>query len=423
MNYDEAIEYIHSVCWKGSRPGLERITELLYKIGDPQNYLSFVHIAGTNGKGSTSAMTESILRDAGYKTGMFVSPYIENFNERIQIDGKEIDNESLASATEFVKMSADTMEDKPTEFELITAIGFEAFRRAKCDVVVLEVGMGGRLDSTNIIKKPYLSVITSIALDHTAFLGDTVEKIAFEKAGIIKSGSPVIWGGDNESAGRVIKEQARLMGSDYYESDTAAPVSMDPKGITFNIGRLKNLFVPLSGVYQLRNAASAVKAAEILCERGLKIHEENIRRGLAGVKWKGRFECLSENPEIYYDGGHNIEGVTYASKTVKEYFFDKGIKVNLVFGVMADKDWKDMVEIIAPYTSSVFCVFPNNSRSLDKKSLADEFIKNGVEAHISEDFEDAVKGASEKEGVMLALGSLYMYADVKNAVKKVVLKI
>ena len=419
MTYNEAIEYIHSVSWKGSRPGLERITELLEGIGDPQDFLSFVHIAGTNGKGSTSAMLESILRDAGYKTGMFVSPYIESFNERIQINGCEIDNTLLAEVTEFVKRAADKMEDKPTEFELITAIGFEAFRRTKCDIVVLEVGMGGRLDSTNVIKNPYLSVITSIALDHTAILGDSIEKIAYEKSGIIKPLCPVVWGGDSPEAEKVIKDFAKRSSSDFHKPQTAQPTDMSPDGITFSLGRYDGLFVPLSGVYQLRNVATVIKAAEILNERGLRILEENIRRGLASVRWKGRFEKLSDMPEVYYDGGHNIEGVSYAAKTVEEYFTKKGIKVNLIFGVMADKDWKDMVGIISPYVEKAFCVFPNNDRSLDKESLAEEFRQNNVEAYIASDFVNAAEMALKCEGVTLALGSLYMYADVKNAVKKV----
>ena len=199
MNYSEALEYIHSICWTFTKPGLERISALCEKLGNPQDDLKFVHVAGTNGKGSFCSMLESVLRHAGYKTGLFTSPYIKVFNERMQFCGENISDEELAEITEYVKPFADSMEDKPTEFELITAIGFEYFKRKNCDVVILEAGMGGRLDSTNIIKSSLLSVITGIALDHVAFLGDTPEKIAAEKAGIIKAGGCVLFGGNGKS--------------------------------------------------------------------------------------------------------------------------------------------------------------------------------------------------------------------------------
>ena len=213
MTYREAVEYIHSVVWRGSRPGLSRICELLARLGNPEEGLKFIHIAGTNGKGSTSAMTESVLREAGYKTGLFVSPYIKSFNERIAFCGVPIDNESLAEITARVKPHAEQMADTPTEFELITAIGLCYFRQMNCDIVVLETGMGGRLDSTNVIKDPLATVITGIALDHTEYLGDTVEKIAAEKAGIIKRGAPVVWGGHDARARAVIETVAESVGA------------------------------------------------------------------------------------------------------------------------------------------------------------------------------------------------------------------
>ena len=196
MNYKESLEYIHCGFFGGTRPGLERVGELLGKLGDPQDSLRFVHVAGTNGKGSVCAMTDSVLRAAGYHTGLYTSPYLERFNERMVCDGEAISDEELAELTSYVKPFAEEMEDKPTEFELITAVAMLFFARHKCDPVVLEVGMGGRLDATNIIKTPLVSVITGISLDHTAILGDTVAAIAREKAGIIKPGVPVIFGGE-----------------------------------------------------------------------------------------------------------------------------------------------------------------------------------------------------------------------------------
>ena len=222
MTYDEAVSYIHSVSWRGSRPGLSRIRELCRLIGDPQDKLRFVHVAGTNGKGSFCCMLSEVLREAGYKTGLFTSPYVVSFRERMRVDGQDISEASLSEVTEFVRTYADRMEDPPTEFELITAIAFEYFRREECDVVVLEVGMGGRLDSTNIITTTVLSVITEISLDHTAFLGDTVEKIAAEKAGIIKDGIPVIFTGTDARAASVIYEAASCHGSRMLTPDYGA---------------------------------------------------------------------------------------------------------------------------------------------------------------------------------------------------------
>ena len=219
MTYNEALQYIHGVSGVFCKPGLDRVSELCLGLGNPQDTLKFIHVGGTNGKGSVSAMTASVLCEGGYKVGLYTSPYVRKFNERIRVNGENISDEALAQLTEAVKDVADKMTDKPTEFEIITAIAFEHFRREKCDVVVLEVGLGGRFDATNIIKAPLLSIITGIALDHTAILGDSVEKIAFEKAGIIKEGCPCLYGGEDMSAGRVISEIAEGRGSSFNTVD------------------------------------------------------------------------------------------------------------------------------------------------------------------------------------------------------------
>jgi dihydrofolate synthase/folylpolyglutamate synthase len=335
------------------------------------------------------------------------------------VDGQPIGNERLAELTEYVKPYADAMTDRPTEFELISAIAFEYFRREKCDVVILEAGMGGRLDSTNIIRNPLLSVITGIALAHTAFLGDTKEKIAYEKAGIIKTGVPVVYGGEEGSVENVIRDVAKERNAEFYKSEKSVPVLLSSSGLVFDCGRFKNLTLPLAGLYQLANAATVLKTIFVLEKKGYKISEESIRRGLALTKWKGRFERLSKGPLVYYDGGHNIDGVTYAAKTVKEYFTKNGKSVNLVFGVMADKDWREMVRIIAPLVKKVFCVVPDNPRALDKEALASEFSAMGAVGIKADSFEEAIREAVKDADVTLALGSLYMYSQVKTAVKKV----
>ena len=422
MNYSEALEYIHSVVWKGSRPGLGRITELLEKLNNPQDGLRFIHIAGTNGKGSNSAMLESILRAAGYKTGLFVSPYIKHFNERICVCGKPISDEDLAAATAFVRPFADSMADAPTEFELITAIGLVHFLKEKCDVVVLETGMGGRLDSTNVIKDPLACVITGIAMDHTAFLGDTVEKIAAEKAGILKKGAPVIWGGYDKAARAVIENKAREMGVSFVAAeDTPLTVrEMTLSGTVVDYGKRKEIKLPLLGSYQPQNLATVLSTVDALQARGLAISEDAVREGLACVRWRGRFEKLCDKPLIFSDGAHNPEGIAAAAKGIRHYFAGK--PVALLTGVMADKDYTDMVATLAPLTCRVFTLTPNNPRSLSAAEYAEVYRKAGIEASAHDTVEDAVAAAvayaRETGTPLFSLGSLYMYVEVTDVLEK-----
>ena len=298
MTYDEALEYIHGVSNFFCKPGLERITALCDMLGHPERELKFIHVAGTNGKGSFCSMTDSVLRAAGYKVGLYTSPYIYEFNERMRVDGENIPNETLCELTEYVKQFADKMEDSPTEFELITAIAFEYFKREKVDVVVLEVGMGGRFDSTNIIRNPLLSVITGIALDHVAFLGDTVEKIAGEKAGIIKNNAPVLYGGEDDVARAVIKNTAKAMGSEYYETDYSALKvnSTDLSGTEFTY-RGEAMKISLLGLYQPYNAANVIEAVEILRGEGYKISDKNLKEGLRHTEWSIR--NLVDTPGLF----------------------------------------------------------------------------------------------------------------------------
>ncbi|MBQ8357833.1 MAG: bifunctional folylpolyglutamate synthase/dihydrofolate synthase [Clostridia bacterium] len=419
MTYQEALEYIHSVTWKGSRPGLSRITELLEKLGNPQDRLKFIHVAGTNGKGSFCAMTESILRAAGYKTGLFVSPYIKEFNERICVSGAPIGNEELAEATAIVRPVADSMADAPTEFELITAIGFVHFVRAKCDIVVLETGMGGRLDSTNVIAPPLLTVITGIAMDHMAFLGDTVEKIAAEKAGIIKKGTPVLWGGRDAAARRVIAQRAEAVGVPMVATeDTPLTVrEMTLSGTVADYGDWKNVHLPLLGSYQPRNLANVLAAVPLLRQAGLTVSDEAVRAGLSAVRWHGRFEKLSEKPLILSDGAHNPEGVDAAVDSIKAYFGNQ--KVLLLSGVMADKDYRGMVATLAPVAAEVFTLTPNNPRSLPAADFAAAFREAGVPATgydtVPQAVAAAVARAEETGRPLISLGSLYMYCEVTDA--------
>ena len=434
MNYQEALDYIHSVCWKGSRPGLERTRELTDRLGRPQDGLKFIHIAGTNGKGSTSAMLASVLQEAGYCVGLYTSPFILRFNERMRINGEDIPDEELAEITEAVRPHAEAMSDTPTEFELITAIALCYFAKHRCDYVVFEVGMGGRLDSTNIISPETVaaSVITGIAMDHTAFLGDTPEKIAAEKAGIIKQGVPVVFGGNHPAVGetapapetaacaRVIAEQARAMSAPYCETDhtALANIRADLFGATFDLGSRKDLFIPLAGLYQPHNAANVLTVVEVLRSRGLTIPEEAVRRGLSRVTWPGRFEILSRSPLIIADGGHNPEGIDAAIASVKTYFRDQ--KILLLTGVMADKDYTHMVARMGEVTERAFCVRPANDRALDPATYAEAFRAIGIPAEGYATVADGVRAASlhaaQVGKPLLCLGSLYMYGEVRAAV-------
>lgn len=422
MTYSEAVAYIHSVTWKGSRPGLSRITELLSRLGNPQDGLKFVHIAGTNGKGSNSAMLESILRHAGYRTGLFVSPYIKHFNERICAFGKPISNEALAKATALVKPHADAMEDAPTEFELITAIGLVYFLESSCEVIVLETGMGGRLDSTNVIKDPLATVITGIAMDHTAFLGDTVEAIAAEKAGIIKKGVPMIYGGYDAAARAVIEKKANEMGAPFIAAaDTPLTVrEMTFSGTVVDYGARKGVSIPLLGTYQPQNLATVLSTVDALRTRGVNIPEEAVTEGLAAVRWRGRFEKLCEKPLIFSDGAHNPEGIAAAAKGIAHYF--GGERVALLSGVMADKDYADMVATLAPLACHAFTLTPDNPRSLPAADYAAVFERAGIPATPSDSVEEAVRAAVDfatETGVPLfSLGSLYMYAEVSAVLEK-----
>lgn len=421
MNYSEAMSFIHSVEWQGSRPGLERITELSEMMSHPEGSFSAVHVAGTNGKGSFCAMLASVLHAAGYKTGLFTSPYIEFFEERMQINGRMIGRDELADIVTDIAPLCERMSDKPTEFELITAVGFEYFRRNHVDIAVIECGMGGRLDSTNILPPPLLSVITGISLDHVQFLGNTISAIAGEKAGIIKPHSPVLFGGNSPDAEKVISETAESRGCEYRKKDLSKlkNVKYGIDGSVFTYGNYENVRIPLAGAYQPENAASVIEAVHILNRRGLKISEKALRTGLADVSWKGRFEVLHRDPTVIFDGGHNEEGIAAAVRSAKLCLDRRPV---IISGVLRDKDHKKMASEISEIADTVFTVTPSSVRALSAADYADDYAETGVAAHPCGSFSEAVsKGyalAARKGSPLLCVGSLYSYADFKNALKK-----
>ena len=416
MTYTEALEYIHGVSNFFCKPGLERITALCDMLGHPERDLKFIHVAGTNGKGSFCSMTDSVLRAAGYKVGLYTSPYIYEFNERMRVDGRNIPNDTLCAITEYVKQFADTMEDSPTEFELITAIAFEYFKREAVDVVVLEVGMGGRFDSTNIIRDPLLSVITGIALDHVAFLGDTVEKIAGEKAGIIKDKAPVLYGGEDDTAREVIKRTAAELGSPYCETDYSALTvkSCDLSGTVFDYRGSKDMKIHLLGLYQPRNACIVLDAVELLRARGLVIPDEAVREGLESALWRARFEIIGNDPMVIFDGAHNPQGIRAAVDSIKNYFGDK--KITVFTGVLKDKDYNVIARTLSEVADTAFTITPSNPRALSAEEYAKVLSEYGITAtpcgSIGEALALGKAAALEKATALCCLGSLYTYVDV-----------
>lgn len=420
LTYEEALEFIHSVSWRGSVPGLSRIRELLRLMGDPQDSLRFVHIAGTNGKGSTAAMLSSILTAAGYRTGMCTSPYIERFEERMQVNGVPISREELAEITGYAAPLAFGMEDRPTEFELVCALTMEFFSRRKCDIVVLEVGMGGRLDATNVINQPECAVITNIGLDHTRELGDTVEKIAGEKAGIIKYGAPAVMYRQSESVMDVVRSVCREKGSKFIpaDPDEIEPLTDSRAGQTFR-WHGNEYFLPLLGEHQLRNTSVVLSTVEVLRAAGWNIPDTAVRDGLAAVKWPARFEILSDDPYFVVDGGHNPQCAETVAANLKKYFPDR--EIVLLIGVLGDKDHNAMTDILGPLASMFVTVTPDNPRALSSAALAEELGRFGCPVYdcgsVAAGVDKAIELASKGENrAVCAVGSLYMSGDIRRRV-------
>ena len=421
MTYDEALSYIHGTSNFFCKPGLERIRELCCGLGNPQDKLKFIHIAGTNGKGSVSSMLSSVLSEAGYRVGLYTSPYILEFNERMRVNGENIPNDRLCALTEKAKEIADKMTDRPTEFELITAIAFQYFYEEKCDLVVLEVGMGGRLDATNIIKSPLLSVITGIALDHTAFLGDTIEQIAEEKAGIIKENSIVLFGGEDSVSEAVIAKNAGDMQSRLYKTDykRLEITSLALDGTSFNYKEKQDIKIFMLGSYQPRNASIVIDACDLLSESGISISDEALRIGLSKTKWPARFEIINNSPLVIFDGAHNPQGIGVAVDSVKRYFGEQ--RVIVLTGVLRDKDYITIAKSLSEIAHKAFTITPDNPRALTAEKYADILGEIGVGAHPCSTIEEAVmlaiEEAKKENTALLCLGSLYTYGEVLKAIR------
>lgn len=426
MNYENALAYIKSTGKFGSRPGLEVISKLLEKMGDPQKKIKAVHIAGTNGKGSCASYISHILYENGYNTGLFTSPPITQETERIQLNGKYIDKNDFAVITEYVKSFADTLEDDglhyPTEFELFTAVAFEYFARKNVDFAVLETGMGGRLDATNVCV-PVVSVITAIGLDHTQWLGDTLEKIACEKGGIIKNGVPtVIYPEQDNSARCALTQIATEKNSRLYDSKdvlyTVKETSIEGSIFDYSYGNvcIKNICTHLIGVHQVKNAVNAITAILALRDSGYNIGDESIRNGIQTTQWRGRFEIVYKKPLVIFDGGHNEQCMSALVKCVDMYLGD--YKKILVFSMFKDKDCTNSIALLkGRFNERIVCEMLHQRRA-EAEYIASKFEEKVTiikDTHSA--LAEAVNRAEnyEKQGIKTAVvvcGSLNLLEEI-----------
>lgn len=361
----DAVAYINEPRWHTMSLGLDRISELLNGLDDPQKRLCFVHVAGTNGKGSTCVCMASILQAAGYRTGLFTSPYIECFEERIRINGTPISPGELRAVTLRVRDVAETMADHPTEFELMTAVAFEYFAEQGCDVVVAEVGLGGRLDSTNCIDTVEVSLIAPISYDHCALLGDTLAQIATEKAGIIKDGVAVASAPQELAARQVLEETAKSHHAPIHFVD---PSAVEGSNDSFSYKGVRDLSLSLRAGYQRYNAALALEGCFILRDRGWDVPDEAIRAGLAAAQWPGRFDLVHCAPDIIIDGAHNKHAIEHLVEELEDRYPLR--RIIFCMGVMADKDYRSMLEMLAPHAKAFVCYAPPLDRALPAKKLA-----------------------------------------------------
>lgn len=429
MKYEEAMKYITEVGNFGSNYGLERTYKLLEHLGNPERDLKLIHIAGTNGKGSTTSMITEILMGEGYKVGMYTSPFIEEFEERIQINRNNIPKESLVILMDEIKVAVDKVIEAgynhPTEFEIITVLMLLYFKKENIDFGVIEVGLGGTLDSTNVIK-PIIQVITSISFDHTNLLGNTLEKIAREKAGIIKKGIPTVIYPQQEEVLKVIKNKCFEMDSELYIANNENLkfkdiVNLDKPYQLLKYNNEIDILLPLLGEHQIINLSVAMQAIEVLNNKNIiDISIANIVKSIKNVSWKGRLEVLSNNPYVVIDGAHNIQGIKTLSRNIKKYF--KYENLYLILGILADKDVEEMIKIITPMAKKVYSVTPNSIRGELAESLKDEVSKFNKNCKAFDKYEEAyleaLNDASEKD-LILASGSLYMIGDMRKIIRKI----
>lgn len=414
MKERDVMEYIEGLSGRGIVPGLDSVRELCRRLGDPQKALRFVHVAGTNGKGSVSAYIGAVLKCGGYRVGRYISPVIFEYRERIQVNDRNITREALCRLMERVKKACDGMASEglplPTAFEAETALGFLYFREKCCDIVVLETGMGGLLDATNVVDSTVLAVLTSISRDHMKFLGGTLAQIAAQKAGIMKPGVPAVSGGQAPEVQEVIVQRAAVLGCPY--------TAVEPRRITsvkyglerqrFSYGGYEGLEITLAGRYQIENAALAVAALGILGQCGFPVTEQRLRQGLAQARWPGRFTVAGRKPYFILDGAHNEDGAKRLAESVEFYFTNR--KIIYIMGVLKDKEYGKMLAVTQGLADQIITVTPpENPRALPAYELAQEAAKFHPKVTAADSLEEAVEMSrllAGREDVVVVFGTL-----------------
>ena len=414
MNERQAMEYIEQVSSRGIVPGLDSIRELCRRLGDPQKSLCFVHIAGTNGKGSVSAYIASVLQLAGYKVGRYISPVIFEYRERIQVNGRMITRKALCQGMERIKEVCDAMVGEglhqPTPFEIETALGFLYFLEKACDIVVLETGMGGLLDATNVVENTVAAVFTSISRDHMKFLGNTLEEIAEQKAGVMKSGCAVVSAAQEPAVLKVLYRRAEELGCTVTVADPEkmSQVCYGLERQRFDYDPYKKMEITLAGRYQVENASLALEAVDALGQRGFPVTEEQLRRGMRNAQWPGRFSIIKKHPIFIVDGAHNEDAAKRLAESITFYFTNR--KIIYIMGILKDKEYEKIIALTHKYADHIITVAaPGNSRAMPAYELAREIAKVHPKVTAADSLEEAVEMSlllAGSEDVIIAFGSL-----------------
>ena len=426
MNYKEARVYLDEVSKYGSVLGLESMRELLRRLGDPQNELKFIHISGTNGKGSVLAYLSTILSGAGYRTGRYISPTLFSYRERIQVDGEYIEKESLACHVTAIAAAAEDMQKaglpSPTVFEIETALAFLYFKEKRCDIVTLEVGCGGLLDATNVITTTLMEVIASISMDHTDLLGDTLAKIAAQKAGIIKPDTMVVSAQQKSEAAQVIEDTCKEQHCTLQMVDESkiSNVHYGAEGQTFSYKEWENVAISLAGSYQIKNAALALEGVEALRKLGYALSDQQVREGLLHTAWRGRFTTLRRDPTVIIDGAHNPAAALELKESLERYF--PGKTLYFVMGMFKDKDYAQVIDLTAPLARHIITVeTPDNPRAMPARELAEAVGKVNPSVEWADSVAHGVEKAlamAGKEDAVIVFGSLSFLGEAADAVNE-----
>lgn len=426
MNYKQAMEYIGFLQLLGSVPGLDNIVNLCERLGNPQDSLKFIHIAGTNGKGSVSAYLSSVLSCAGYKVGSYNSPTIRDYRERICVNGRMISQKKLCELLGHVKEACDAMKEEglshPTAFEVETALGFLYFKEKKCDYVILECGMGGKLDATNLVTTTEVAVFTPISRDHMGFLGESLEEIARQKAGIIKPGCRVVSAQQTEEAARVIEEVSRGQQTEpvFVQNEDASQIRYGLEKQSFLYRGQQSVEISLAGQYQIENALLALKVIDVLREEGVKIGDRAIEKGFAGANWPGRFQLLSKKPYFIVDGAHNEDGARKLAQSIRFYFTNK--KIIYIMGILKDKEYDKIIALTAPFATHIITIkTPDNPRAMDAYELAQAVMEHHGSVTAAGSPEEAVEMSyllADKDSVIVAFGSLSYLGRMMDIMEK-----